>query len=201
MGKEDRRTRRTRQMIKQALIDLTVEKGFSAVTVHDIAERAMINRATFYRYYLDKYDLLEQYMNVVYELTTPQEPAPVASTSIGPAPPTGLVSLLEHVQQHAEFYRVMLGKHGDAAFTQRMRGYIEQRFRQTLVGEQTRDGSHVIPLSLCLSYVSHAGVGAIAWWLEGGCTCSPMELATWLNELTQANLALVLGQRTTDVVR
>jgi AcrR family transcriptional regulator len=60
----DLRVRRTRKVLKSALIELTIEKGFAAVTVQDIADRAMINRATFYRHYLDKYDLLGQYMNL-----------------------------------------------------------------------------------------------------------------------------------------
>lgn len=57
---EDLRVRRTRTTLQRALIELTVEKGFAAVTVRDICERAMVNRSTFYRHYIDKYDLLDQ---------------------------------------------------------------------------------------------------------------------------------------------
>ena len=73
------RMRRTRKALIQALIELTIEKGFAAITVQDIADRAMVNRATFYRHYLDKRDLLDQYMRAVYELTAAQEPLPAAS--------------------------------------------------------------------------------------------------------------------------
>jgi AcrR family transcriptional regulator len=55
---EDLRVRRTRKTLQEALIALTIEKGFAAVTVRDITERAMVNRSTFYRHYLDKYELL-----------------------------------------------------------------------------------------------------------------------------------------------
>ena len=57
---EDLRVRRTRKLLQQAFIECTIEKGFAALTVRDITERAMVNRSTFYRHYLDKYDLLEQ---------------------------------------------------------------------------------------------------------------------------------------------
>src|SRR6266545_2878599 len=73
---EDLRVRRTRKLLTQALIELTIEKGFAALTVQDIADRAMVNRATFYRHYLDKHDLLDRYMNEVYELTAAQEALP-----------------------------------------------------------------------------------------------------------------------------
>jgi AcrR family transcriptional regulator len=164
---EDLRVRRTRKLLQQALIALTIERGFADVTVQDIAERAMVNRATFYRHYLDKYDLLDQYMNQVYELTASQEElasVPKAGAA-SERPPAGLVSLLEHVRAHADFYRVMLGKQGDSAFVQRIQQYIERRFRALLPAAEAQAKPGGPPLDLCLSYVSHAGIGVIAWWV------------------------------------
>jgi AcrR family transcriptional regulator len=54
----DLRIWRTHHFLQEAMIELITEKGFEAITVGDIAERAMINRATFYRHYQDKYDLV-----------------------------------------------------------------------------------------------------------------------------------------------
>jgi AcrR family transcriptional regulator len=191
---EDLRVRRTRKLLKQALIELTIEKGFAAVTVQDIADRAMVNRATFYRHYLDKYDLLDQYMSEVYDVTASQEEIPVASAQYADFgnPPAGLISLLDHIQQHADFYRVMLGKRGDPAFVQNIQQHIEKRFR-SLLPPNTLPAQPSDPLlELCLSYISHAGVGAIVWWLNNGRAYSPHEVAIWLNQLSKANLDLVL---------
>jgi AcrR family transcriptional regulator len=194
---EDLRVRRTRKLLQQALIELTIAKGFADVTVQDIAARAMVNRATFYRHYLDKYDLLEQYMNEVYTLTAPQETPPVAQPGGQAADeaPIGLVSMLEHIQEHADFYRVMLGKRGDPAFTQRIQHYIEQRFRSILPSAEARIQLGSVPLDLCLSYVAHAGVGAIVWWLSDTSARSPRDVARWLNQLSMVNIALALGSK------
>lgn len=54
----DPRVRRTRALLQDALRALLHEKKFSAISVQDIAERATINRATFYAHYDDKYALL-----------------------------------------------------------------------------------------------------------------------------------------------
>jgi hypothetical protein len=54
----DLRIRCTHHFLQAAMIELIAEKGFDAITVGNIAERAMINRATFYRHYQDKYDLV-----------------------------------------------------------------------------------------------------------------------------------------------
>ena len=57
---QDRRVKRTRQVIRDAFISLIGQKGFEAVTVQEITETADIHRSTFYFHYEDKYDLMKQ---------------------------------------------------------------------------------------------------------------------------------------------
>ncbi len=57
--KIDPRVRRTRQLLEQAFIEVLREKGFQAVSVQDITEKAGMNRATFYAHFADKYALLD----------------------------------------------------------------------------------------------------------------------------------------------
>jgi AcrR family transcriptional regulator len=57
--KEDPRVVRTRQLIQQAFIDLIQEKSFEEITIQEIADRATINRVTFYSHFQDKFALLE----------------------------------------------------------------------------------------------------------------------------------------------
>ncbi|MBF4692152.1 TetR/AcrR family transcriptional regulator [Fusibacter ferrireducens] len=58
-SKTDPRVKRTRQLIQDAFTSLMREKAFEEITVKDIAERATINRATFYAHFVDKFDILE----------------------------------------------------------------------------------------------------------------------------------------------
>jgi AcrR family transcriptional regulator len=57
--KLDPRVKRTRILLEQAFMSLIEEKGFQALTVQDITERAGVNRATFYAHFPDKYALLD----------------------------------------------------------------------------------------------------------------------------------------------
>jgi AcrR family transcriptional regulator len=57
--KLDPRVKRTRQLLEQAFLEVASEKGFQAVSVQDIAEKAGVNRATFYDHFTDKYELLD----------------------------------------------------------------------------------------------------------------------------------------------
>lgn len=55
----DPRVTRTRKLIRDALISLLLEKSFESISVQDIAERATVNRATFYAHFTDKFALLD----------------------------------------------------------------------------------------------------------------------------------------------
>ncbi len=58
-AKRDPRITRTRRLLQNALTELLSEKNFPDITVGDIADRATVNRATFYAHFEDKYALLK----------------------------------------------------------------------------------------------------------------------------------------------
>lgn len=61
--KQDPRVIRTRRDLIYGMCDLLKEKKFSKITIQDITDRALINRATFYSHFEDKYDLLDAMLN------------------------------------------------------------------------------------------------------------------------------------------
>ena len=56
----DRRVRRTKARLRQALAQLLLEKDLSSITVRELTDLADVNRGTFYTHYRDLYDMLEQ---------------------------------------------------------------------------------------------------------------------------------------------
>ena len=63
MKKQDLRVIWTKKMIIEAFLELISEKGYEAITIQEIADKAMINRATFYAHFKDKLDLYDYVMN------------------------------------------------------------------------------------------------------------------------------------------
>ncbi len=194
---KDLRVRRTRKLLQKALLETTAEKGFANVTVRDIVERAMVNRATFYRHYEDKFDLLKEYME---ELSRMIDSEGVGSSSddgqdiSADSPPAGLVNLLKHMQANTEFYRVMLGNKGNPAFcAQGFHGYINRGIRRMLSSQHSQADLRRPPVDLTVSYIEHAGVGAIVWWLEMEKPCPPEQMAVWLYQLSMASISVCLG--------
>jgi AcrR family transcriptional regulator len=187
---EDLRVRRTRQLIADALIDLTTEKGFAAVSVRDLCQRAGINRATFYRHYQDKFDLLDRYADAVYELL--DAPSPVA-LPVGPPPAEpvapGLVRMFDHIRANARFYRVMLGQNGDPAFAGKVRQFVEKRMRRSLPAALLADPDAA---GLYLSCMSGSALGALLWWLEHAMPYSSEAMADFSYRLSLANVSAML---------
>jgi AcrR family transcriptional regulator len=59
----DPRVLRTRKLIMDAFIELSMKKEFKDITIKDITTAATVNRATFYSHFIDKYDLLEKVLS------------------------------------------------------------------------------------------------------------------------------------------
>jgi AcrR family transcriptional regulator len=78
MNEVDPRVKRTRKLIVDAFFSLMAERSFHAISVQDIAERATVNRATFYLHFEDKYALMDWVVRDLFReaLTERLGPAP-----------------------------------------------------------------------------------------------------------------------------
>ena len=179
---QDLRVTRTRKTLRDAMITLAIQKGFTAITVNDIVELAMVNRATFYRHYQDKYDLVESYLDELYaELNATPAPPPSPGE-----PNPGLVKLFGHIRDNAPFYRAMLGPHGYSGFGERIRRLTEATLHARWQASPLAQAHPQMPMPMLLGYLSHASYGALVWWLESGMNHSPEQMARWLHQLTLA---------------
>jgi len=118
------RVRRTQKLLREALIELIDEHGFEAITVGEITGRAMVSRASFYRNYKDKYDLVEQIFEEAIQALKDFVSLP------GAEHPTIWVKFFEHVAEYDHLYRALLGRNGSPWFVSRMRTAIMVMMRE-----------------------------------------------------------------------
>lgn len=150
------------------------------IIVQDIADRAMMNRVTFYKHYRDKYDLLEQTMQGLLEEVS----MPVETLLQRPADQAvfdALIRWLEHVARYASFYRTMLGKAGHIAFATLLLAYLEEIVEVQRRRQDQRP--QTLQSTINRRFIASGFLGITTWWLEQKQPLSVHEVATQLHAL------------------
>ena len=96
MAKTDRRVQRTRELLQKALIELIGERGYEALTIRDIVDRANVGRTTFYLHYSSKDEL---FMSCHKAMVSEFHLGPPLSREelLSPAAPPGMTSAYRHL--------------------------------------------------------------------------------------------------------
>ena len=176
----DLRVRRTHKLLWEALMAELSERAFEDITVTDICERAMVHRTTFYKHYEDKYALLEQGMQQMYDtLVAEVVHAPPGAFSADHPPPY-FVRVFEHVAQHQQFYRLMLCGEGIGRFQKLVKEYIAEQ-ASARVRALTPANQHLtFPPAMHVQFFAGAVLSLLAWWLENDMPFSPHQMAQYL---------------------
>jgi hypothetical protein len=100
--------------------------------------------------------------------------------------------MLEHLRGHADFYRAMLGPKGYPVFAERIRFYIEKRFRRSLPADPAPPAPGQPPVEMLIRSISSAGLGAILWWLENDMPVTSAQMAAWSIQMSKSYLRSAL---------
>lgn len=157
----DPRIARTRQSLQEALFDLARERGLDEISVADIAERAGVNRSSFYQHYSDKDTLLADAIDAVVEEAGAEIPV---LSEISAEPPAILVAYLRHVEENAAVYARVFGEHGSPFALARLRDRI-QTIVIDAVASSHADTFGDIPPDVLAAGLSGSVLGVIEAWL------------------------------------
>ncbi len=198
--KPDRRKRRTRALLRQALMALIVEKGFDAISVQDITDRADVSRATFYLHYADKEELLTRSMREVYDELVETAEKQLDDEVFAAALLHGDHSTFydatdfQHVVEHEEFYRVLLSEKGVAAFTVMVRDYLAKLVQEQVCLPVSAGGTAArLPPEMVAHAVAGAEIGVISWWLNQGRHHTPEDMAKMFYQLNAFGFWWAMG--------
>lgn len=165
----DRRVRRTRRRLKEALMDLMREKGYGRITVQELTERADVARSTFYAHFGSKDDLLfDGFDRWLLELTRVPEEGPAHGE-------TGFrfsLPLLRHARGQRRVFRAIFGSTGSPRAARRFHDLLVAVVLEELPGPPVDEGAREAR--------AHAVAGAfmalLAWWFESGTGLPPEEV-------------------------
>ena len=199
--KMDRRVARTRQSLRDALFELILEKGYAAVMVEDITDRANLGRTTFYLHYRNKEDLLlESVREQLDELIDRLSQLKVEGSQ-GEAPASDLLlsattQVFQDVQKSACFYTIVLRGEGTHQVIGGMRRIIVQAISELI--QRLTDGQHadldlLVPQEIFLASLSGSWIGLLTWWLENEMPYTPEEMAQMYHRMFLHSTGEILG--------
>jgi AcrR family transcriptional regulator len=193
MTKTDRRVERTRELLQKALIELIAERGYDAITIQDIVDRANIGRTTFYLHYSSKDELFMSCHEAIVRqfhigLLHPLSREELLSTEV----PQEMTSAYRHLEEgRALLYPIFDGKDSQLILRQirdRSAREIEANLR-TIFAE----AESAIPLDMLANYLAGAQIALMQWWLEKRRPHTPDSLTQTLYRLQRAVIRDAFG--------
>jgi AcrR family transcriptional regulator len=182
VAEQDRRVRRTRRILHEALISLILDNGYEQITVQDILDRADVGRSTFYVHYRDKEALLAASFDDIRDrLREEFETAEDRGATINPARPAALV--FEHAHRHQRVYRALCGKQGGNLVYRHLHNLIHETLTKHLEPFLSQARSD-LPADIVAQFYTSTALGLLTWWIDHDFSPSPAWLATTYQRLT-----------------
>ena len=164
--KEDRRVRRTKKLLTQALTQLLQEKQINEITVKELTDLADMNRGTFYLYYKDMFDMLEKIEDGLFEALdaiislhehddVSQQTKPI------------LLDLFHFIEENQEMCRVLLSPHGDMNFLHRLNEVVREKCLKAWPDIRKEKGE--ADFDYHYSFVVFGCAGIIRAWVNRNC--------------------------------
>ena len=171
----DRRVRRTRAALRNALLSLLVERGWDAIGIRDICARATVGRSTFYTHFADKEELLFSGFDDLRRMLR---------ASGGAAPLSFTGALLEHADENKRMFRALVGKRASQAAQRRMLQVVAELAREDLLPLLPPDR-----LEPAVHYLAGALVELMVWWIDSRSPLRREEVDALFHQLSAAALA------------
>lgn len=173
-GKVDRRVRKTKSQLRQALTTLLLKKSFSEITVREISELADVNRGTFYTHYRDTADLLYQLENAFLDKLRD-----INVTVIRQDWEEATYVYLEEVfvlcYDNADIYTALVRNNGDQDFQTRFVSVLRNQFLRNFLENVCRTEERVKEM-YCV-YIVQGMLAMVSLWLDTGMRETPEQMA------------------------
>jgi AcrR family transcriptional regulator len=182
MCKQSETVERTRQNLIDAFWSLYTTRRIEKITVREITTRAGYNRGTFYEYFRDVYDVLEQIE--AQALPTFEEFPPMMNA--GEISPVFVKSFLSLYREKFKVYDVLLGDNGDPAFQRKLKNSIKSSLLEMLPKKGKVD---LIEVDLMLEYILSGLIGILMYAFQNRQNIPEERLVSTIYTLLQGDMS------------
>ena len=186
----DLRVVKTKKLIKAAFYELASQKSFEKITVSDIAYIALINRATFYLHYEDKYNLLRELeketISEIKAITDAIEVEQIQSRARAGAPLPHVVKILEYVNNNTDFFNLIITNNIDPSFFNELGGIMNKTAFE-ITGSEPKESDRIYT-----AYINNVNsaifLSIITQWIKTGKKETVEEIAAFVTKLAWSSL-------------
>ena len=164
--KEDRRVRRTKKLLTQALTELMQQKQVKEITVTELTDLADMNRGTFYLYYKDIFDMLEHIEDSMFQALNEILERHKKENVVQKTEPI-LRDILGFIEENQDMVRVLLSPHGDMNFLHRLNDVLREKCLQFVRRVAPEEGEAQFDYQY--SFVVFGTAGLIRAWVNRNC--------------------------------
>lgn len=185
-GKDDRRVKYTKMVLKESFIKLLEKKDISQITIKEICEDADINRATFYAHYNDQYDLLRKiedelldninaHIKAFYEENNKMENVMAEK-------------IFDYLKENAKLCKLLLNERGDLSFQKKVMMLVYDKIITELTKNNkiTKEDAEYI-----YSFTITGCVGIVQKWFDDDMKKSSHFMAEMVTKLTLGLIGLL----------
>jgi AcrR family transcriptional regulator len=194
--KLDRRVQKTRQALQNALIELILEKGYEAVMVQDILERANVGRSTFYAHYQDKEDLLMGRFERLQKAFDQHFQMVLAHRSVDNQQVDSGINMplfmLRYVENEHRLFKALLGKRGSGKQISHIQKFL-LKYTHDIVRTHAQAQLSAHELEIVAQYLTSTFLSLLVWWVDSDMPCSVEDLYTIMMRLMEPGLKDVLA--------
>jgi AcrR family transcriptional regulator len=184
----DRRIQRTRQLLRDSLNVLILEKGYEAITVQDVLDRANVGRSTFYAHFQDKEDLL---LNGVETLWEQLEQHLLADSVVEEDIWNVSQSMFQHAQSQQSLYKALAGKQGGGIALKHIERNLYQLVYRHLKIEMLKRQS-TFPTEILAKHLVNSFITLLTWWLDSDATFTAEQMNAFYQLLVGCTVETIL---------
>jgi AcrR family transcriptional regulator len=184
--KTDRRVRRTRDALGDALMALMHEKPFDEITVQHVLDRAKVGRSTFYTHFVDKEDLFVTDVDDFFQMMAGQLSRKEETSNRVAA----VRELFAHVAEMREFLKVLVTSGRIHDVMQLAQGHYAKGIEQRLAVLPQAKAIGVAARTAMSQALAGAMLSLMSWWLECGASASPEQMDAVFHHLVWSGIAV-----------
>lgn len=169
--KTDRRIRKTKQSLLQALTKLMCKKKITSITVKELTDLADVNRSTFYLYYRDIFDMVDKIRaSLINDFSETYDKFSKEATTYDDLL-SFFIYVFQFVEINAEIFKIFLCNDVDYTFIEKLKDAI-RHCQIPLDTTSSETEAHY-----CISFAISGCIGVIQQWLEDDMKTSYKDMA------------------------